>query len=293
MLVKRWHRPSAAVATGLATIAVLAACSSGADARSGTASAVPSVSATFVSLPPQAAHIHGLAINGTRTLLATHGGMWQLDGSAISRIGDTDVDFMGFTVATPGHFYSSGHPNSGDQFAQPVGLIESKDNGVTWEYLSRGGESDFHALSASGSAIYGYDGELRYSSDGKAWQTRNTSVKPFALAVDPTTADTVLATTQQGLRRSVDGGKNFAVAPQAPIVQLLSWTERTALWGVGPEGTVYVSQDAGATWTKRGSVNGPPSAIVGTGTNQLRVATERGVYASIDGGRTFTQIAGM
>ncbi len=290
MLRKKSHRQIAALAGGLTATIALAACGSGGGAQS---EAPSSGTVGVASLPEQAAHIHGMAIDGTRTLLATHGGMWQLEGDVVSKLGTTDVDFMGFTAASSRVFYSSGHPNSATGFQQPVGLIESKDSGMTWNYLSRGGESDFHALTASSSAIYGYDGELQASSDGKTWQTRNTSVEPSALAVAPADPDTVLAATVQGLELSTNGGRNFAPVPQSPSIQLLSWTDAQTVWGIDPGGRTYVSEDAAATWTERGSVGGAPTAFIASGADQVRVATSTGVHESADGGQTFTQIANI
>lgn len=55
---------------------------------------------------------------------------------------------MGFSVAGPDHFYASGHPGQGIDLPNPVGLIESRDGGMTWAPLSRQGDSDFYALTA-------------------------------------------------------------------------------------------------------------------------------------------------
>ncbi len=284
------HRPKALLVVAVAATAVLSACSSNPTGGPTTGGANTS---TVATLPRDAGHIHGLAIDGTATLLATHSGMWRIDRGAVSRVGTTNVDFMGFTVAGSGQFYSSGHPNSAGSFQQPVGLIESTDGGVTWEYLSRGGESDFHALAASPHVIYGYDGALQRSSDGKIWQQQNTDVRLLALAVDPAKRDTVLATTATGLQRSTNGGTSFAAVPGAPTLALLSWSDPTALWGIDPNGAVYFSSGTTGIWHKRGSADGAASAIAGLGTDQLRVATETGVYGSTDGGRTFTSLASL
>ncbi len=53
----------------------------------------------------------------------------------------------------PDHFYASGHPGPGVELPAPVGLIESRDGGATWDPLSRQGESDFHALTASDAGV--------------------------------------------------------------------------------------------------------------------------------------------
>lgn len=43
------------------------------------------------------------------------------------------------------------------------------DAGRTWTVLSRGGESNFHALAVSSAGVMGFDGALRVTADGKSW----------------------------------------------------------------------------------------------------------------------------
>jgi len=88
------------------------------------------------------------------------------------------VDLMGLTV-TEGRYLASGHPSLGTDLPEPVGLIESTDAGKTWEVLSRGGESDFHALAAGSERIIAFDGQLRTGTDGR---TRKTLEIPSAPA---------------------------------------------------------------------------------------------------------------
>jgi photosystem II stability/assembly factor-like uncharacterized protein len=57
-----------------------------------------------------------------------------------------------------------------------------------------------------------------------------------------------VATTEQGLMRSDDGGRSFTAVPGAPLMQLVSWAENGSLVGVGPEGTVYASTGDGQPW---------------------------------------------
>ncbi len=84
--------------------------------------------------------------------LATHDGLFHYDDSGPVRVGPV-IDLMGFTVVGPDHFYASGHPGPGVELPAPVGLIESRDGGATWDPLSRQGESDFHALTASDAGV--------------------------------------------------------------------------------------------------------------------------------------------
>lgn len=76
---------------------------------------------------------------------------------------------MGFTAAGADHFYASGHPGPSDDLPNPVGLIESTDAGETWQPLSPTGESDFHTLGAAGNQVYGFNGQLIGTDDGRNW----------------------------------------------------------------------------------------------------------------------------
>ncbi|MGH3930691.1 MAG: hypothetical protein ACRDTF_12015, partial [Pseudonocardiaceae bacterium] len=57
---------------------------------------------------------------------------------------------------------------------------------------------------------------------------------------------------------------------------------------VGPTGIVGTSSEHGATWARLGTGEGVPAALATNGPGEVYVATDRGIYASTDGGRTFT-----
>lgn len=50
-----------------------------------------------------------------------------------------------------------------------MGLIESTDGGHTWTPLSRAGLSDFHVLESNAHLTVGFDGLLRWTTDGIHW----------------------------------------------------------------------------------------------------------------------------
>lgn len=115
---------------------------------------------------------------------------------------------MGFTVRGPDHYLASGHPAGDTDQPDPVGLIETRDGGRTWEALSLAGESDFHALASAGDLVVGFGGTLRSTRDGVAWTDLDPEVEAFGLAVSDD-GSTVVATTQDGPVRSTDGGAGF------------------------------------------------------------------------------------
>ncbi|MCW2580581.1 MAG: hypothetical protein JWR82_2182 [Blastococcus sp.] len=242
------------------------------------------------------AHVHAVAVDpGDGTLLlATHEGLITVgDDGRPAAVGPV-IDLMGFTVAGPDHYVASGHPGLRTDLPNPVGLIESTDGGETWAPLSRAGESDFHALTAlPGGGALGYDGTLRRSADGHAWEQLAIPAEPHTLAAAPD--GQVLATTGTGLLRSPDAGTTWAPVPGAPLLQTVAWTDDgTAAAGITPDGAVWTSTDAAASWQQRGQLDTAPSAVAATGTDGggLRVlaVTAHSLLESTDGGATFTTL---
>ena len=277
-------RATAVLAAGAGLILALSACSP----SSVSAGSAPSGS-TGGPLPD--AHVHGLSVSESgQVLLATHDGLFDVTKQPVTKIGATN-DLMGFSGGTDhGVLYASGHPGEGSDLANPLGLIRSTDAGKTWEKLSRQGESDFHALTATKSGIVGFDGALRTSPDGKTWNTAAADFVPAALAGNPT-SDTVLATTPQGIRRSTDGGSTWATVNSGPVVQFAAFASPAEAVGVEPDGTVHVSADAGATWTRKGKIQDTVqavAAVTGPEANPtIWAATASGLVVSTDAGVTF------
>ncbi|WP_235522342.1 F510_1955 family glycosylhydrolase [Cellulomonas sp. Root137] len=237
-------------------------------------------------------HVHGIAFNPAddKVYLATHDGLFRYDDTGPARVGPV-IDLMGFTAAGPDHFYSSGHPGAGVDMANPVGLIESTDAGETWSTLSREGQTDFHSLTASEVGVAGFDGAAVLSTpDGQAWTTLEPPVATFALAASPD-GTTLLVTSQSGPARSTDGGDTWDVVPEAPLLQLAYFSDDQTVVGVAPDGIVFLSTDAGATWDQRGTVEQAPQALAAraqrNGQLEILVVIEGALLRSVDNGFTF------
>jgi len=278
-------RAGVLAASGIAVLVVLAgiviiATRSGDDPRpAGTATA-------------KAAHVHGLGIDPQDGALyaGTHYGLFRLaEGVAATRVADRVQDFMGFTVVGSSHYLASGHPGEGQGGPSSLGLIESTDGGRTWQSLSLAGRADFHALEARHGRVYGLNsltGEFLVSQDRQTWDTRST-IPMVDFAVSPDDPDVLLATTEQGLARSDDGGRTFQPVPSAPLLQLVSWAEDGTIVGAAPDGTLHASTDDGRTWQRRGSLGAAPHALIATSGSEVFAAVDGAILASADGGRTF------
>ena len=272
-----------------AAVLLLAACGSGAAAGTGAA---PVASTQTGGLPGE--HVHGVARDpgDGSVYLATHQGLFRYSEGTSVRVGPV-VDFMGFSVAGPGHFYASGHPGDGVDLPAPVGLMESQDAGKTWSVRSRGGESDFHALTSSSKGVLGYDGALRASTDGKTWTQPTIAAEPSSLAAAPD-GSRILATTASGVLLSQDQGTTWAPLPAAPQLLLAAWADKTTAMGVTNTGHLAVTTDAGATWTtgtaRVDSAQAMSAARASGGTLEVIVVTDSEIERSVDSGGSFSAL---
>ena len=240
-------------------------------------------------------HIHGLGVDPAtdELLVATHYGLFDLADESPQQISPTK-DFMGFAVAGPDHYYASGHPGQGSEKPDPMGLIESTDGGETWQEISLQGDSDFHAMAVSSEGIIGFDAmdaALRFTPDGEDWTEVETQMQPAHLSAAPE-GPVVLATTEQGVQRSTDGGLTWELAEEGPVLLVTAFIDTDTAVGITPEGQVHLSDDAGSTWEETGGTTGQPVAAAGEdsdGEVRLWVATQDGVELSEDGGSTFSR----
>lgn len=238
------------------------------------------------------AHVHGLDVDpaGGTLIAGSHYGLFRLPANGqASRVAGRVQDFMGLTVVGPRHYLASGHPGEGQAGPSSLGLIESTDGGQSWQPVSLSGEADFHALEARHGQVYGYNsltGSFMVSHDKHDWDTR--AQLPMAdFAVSPDDPDIVLATTEQGLARSDDGGHTFQLAGGALTLLLVSWADDGTIIGAQPDGVIQASTDGGRTWQQRGTLEGPPEALDALSGGEVFAATHGSVLASTDGGRSF------
>lgn len=292
-------RPALIALTGALAV-LLTACSSPVSSPLPSPAATSTATTTATTTAEESAvasgypsgHIHGMSVDPVthRILLATHDGLFDVSRSPAEQIGPT-IDLMGFTTATDGTLYASGHPGPDADLPDPVGLITSADQGRTWLPVSRQGESDFHALAVTADGLIGYEGRIVTSGDGHRWAVTADDVPAYNLAGAPD--GTVLATTEDGLYRSVDSGVTWTIVPGAPMLIFSTFAGATAV-AVTPDGTVHTSPDAGLTWEQQGSVDGEPAAIAAAqmsdDSHKIWVATADGIRVSSDNGRTFTNL---
>ena len=247
---------------------------------------------------PGPVHVHGLGVNPADKALfiATHTGLYRsaVGTSRSVRVGDSRQDTMGFTVVGKNRFLGSGHPDLREDLPPLLGLIESTDDGRSWESISLLGESDFHVLRSAGERVYGYDASndrLLVSEDaGRTWEEVERPAPLVDLAADPTDGRHVVAAgasdLSQGLYESRDGGESWErIGDQ---VGYLAWPASDRLFLVDGGGEVYLSSNGGTRFEHRGSIGGQPAAFLGQSADELFVALHDGtIKASTDGGATW------
>ena len=236
-------------------------------------------------------HVHGLGVDPKDDALyiATHSGLWRAPAgeAKASRVGDAQHDLMGFTVAGPGRFLASGHPDARSDLPPLLGLQTSSDGGESWESISLLGEADLHVLRAAGRRIYGVDastGRFLTSDDGgRSWDERSPPGPVFDLALDPNDPNRLVAATEQGLFGSTDTGRRWRPINSA-TTGLLAWPQADALYLVDGQGAVSRSKDGGRAFDAAGTLPAAPEAFTAAG-DQLLAAVHGGeVLVSGDGG---------
>ncbi|MBK8734293.1 MAG: hypothetical protein IPL93_16100 [Actinomycetales bacterium] len=251
--------------------------------------------ASAANQPPVAiTHIHAVARDPKTgdLLLATHEGLFRHANGDLLQNGPV-IDLMGFTVAPDGTYYASGHPGAGVDLPQPVGLITSTDSGRTWRVSSRGGESDFHALTSSPTSVVGFDGTLRSTTDGETWSTRTIPAAPRTLAASPQTG-ALLATTETGLLHSTDDGGSWKGLTPPATALLAAWADEQTIVIATANGQIATSNDTGATWTLQPKRIGAPQALFaqrGTdGQIETILVADGAVLRTVDGGATVEKL---
>ena len=238
-------------------------------------------------------HVHALAVDPAddSVIIASHSGLFRAARGAESatRIGEERRDVMGFTVVGPRRYAGSGHPDFRTGGPPLVGFIRSDDAGRTWRTVSLEGEADLHALEVRGQRVWGYDAtnqHLRVSRDGgRTW--RSATVPPLLdIAVDPEDSEVIIASAEDRLLRSTDGGRRFRTLVGDVPPSHLVWS-RGELLAFGLDGRVRAIE--GRTARPIGTLHAPPAAATVDGTTVLVSLDDGTVLQSRNGGRAWTR----
>jgi photosystem II stability/assembly factor-like uncharacterized protein len=141
-----------------------------------------------------------------------------------------------------------------------------------------------------------YGGLFRSRDLGKTWLNADAGLflnAALAVAVDPGDPSHLLMGTDTGLLRSRNGGRSWALEGQGQIIGAVFALEfspdsRSAL-GAAPSG-VFRFEDGQWTNAAAAQAAAPARAIVGDGARRIYLLGQRELFASDDGGRSFTPV---
>ncbi|WML43203.1 F510_1955 family glycosylhydrolase [Neobacillus sp. PS3-40] len=263
-------------------------------------------------------HGVGVASDGT-TYVATHEGLFSTKdvGNSWNKVSSSSDDLMGFNLRSDGTMMTSGHPGKNSEYPNPIGVLISKDKGMSWKKVEYVGKIDFHVLTSyhhDPTIIYGlnqmgtgqYGAGIYKSTDGgKKWSKVEPKglpgdlMKVYSLLVLPENKNTLLAGTEMGVMISKDAGANWEMFDNTRLITAMT---------VMPNGKdiigysmsdmvsgVMITQDAGQSWTSIGLDLGKDAAssisVNQKDEKQIAVSSfSTSLYETKDGGQKWDQI---
>ena len=287
----------------LVILAALAAAGCGADddaAQQGRSSKL----VDFTKKPP---YVNALEIDPSDNsfLLTTNRGFYRIpeEGGEAQRMKSKVVDeegtspvgtFLEVDVLGPGEIVASGHPDDPKALPPYLGFMRSDDGGRTFEVVSRLGEADLHQIRRIHDRLYAFDAVLGAilisEDDGRTWTERFTPRQLILdFVVDPEDPDHLIASTEEQIYRSEDGGEKWRPSAQGSAPRL-DWPAPGALMRADKDGLFQVSSDGGQTWERRGRIEGEPYKLRAVEAERAFVALSDGtILETTDGGRTFEE----
>ncbi len=256
----------------------------------------------FSKKPP---FVNGLSVEpGTKDfLLTTNRGFWRIspDGKRVEQIKGTITaggksspvgTFLEVEASGPGRFVGSGHPDQEGALPSFLGLIASDDAGRTWRVISRLGDADLHKIVLRHDRLYAFDAVLSamlISRDGgKSFDEQFT---PRGLIidfdVDPSKTERIVASTEEELFRTEDGGRSWRPLQAGKGIRL-AWPAPDRLYRAEKDGAVKVSADGGTSWKDAGRVPGEPYKLDAVSAQEVFLALSDGtIMHTTDGSQSW------
>jgi hypothetical protein len=169
-------------------------------------------------------HIHSVETDGQNVFAASHHGLYVLKENEWTLQGEK-FDAMGFEIDN-GSFYTSGHPGNDQALPDPVGILISQDQGLTWSSLSLEGEVDFHLLEVRKENAIGvaanYGLILKSSDGGISWENAEfPAASDFA--INPGLPEEILVVDGKNSFLSNDYAKSFTPVELLKDVSKIDW----------------------------------------------------------------------
>lgn len=252
----------------------------------------------------------GYPSNDNGLYVASNNGLKMLKDSTWYDTTTNNHEYIGFQAIKDG-FITSGTPQKGTGFKNPLGIVKSADKGKSLEKLAYYGKSEFYFMAAgySGDAIYVIseqpDGQLsqgvNYSKDnGRTW--KKSSFKNFAadsfgmMAVHPQNGDIMAMATRSGVYYSTDNGNTMKLITNPFMVTALTFNGDSLLFSSVENNAILLK-----TWNASSGeqtnitipfldYNNPITYLSANpkNPNQIAFSTYKNdLYESVDGGKTW------
>lgn len=199
----------------------------------------------------------------------------------------------------PNALIASGHSRGGT-LPQNVGLVNSTDDGQTWNEVSGIGEIDYHDIEVGDGLVVALrtddPNSVQVSKDGgKTFEGRAAPAAAAALdiALNPQNPKHWAVGTESGTFISTNEGSSWRQRDTTPKAKL-AWEGPGKLWSAGLDGKIRLSTDDGKSWNEvGGSAGAGPKDFIAADGTLYAYLTGGKVRSSSDGGKTWSDLTAV
>ncbi len=256
--------------------------------------------------------INGLGYPGNddRLYIATNNGLKLYRNKTWFEASANNHHYQSFQAVQAG-FLASGHPEKGSGLKDPLGLIESMDQGKSLKKLAFYGQNTFHFLSGSffGQGIYvinendggKLDQGVYYSKDnGSSWikskLTDFTADSLGMIGVYPKNGNVIAMATRTGIFYSEDYGNTMKPITAPDMITALTFTNNDILFSSVKDKKIFLKKIDPKTRELNDIVfpfldyDNPVTYLAADPKNEKRIAFstyKNDLYESADGGKSW------
>lgn len=260
-------------------------------------------------------HIRGIGYPGNDNALyvAAHDGLKLFKQSKWFETTSNLNDYIGFQATDTG-FLASGHPEKGSKLKDPLGLVESTDQGKSLKKLAFYGKNNFHYMASSffSKGIYvineepagKWDPGVYYSLDnGKKWS--KSKFDQFdanslgMIAVHPKDGKTMAMATRTGIYYSENNGDTMKLVSEPFMVTALTFSGDEIVYSSVENKQILLKKTNPKTGVQSPMAipfldyDNPVTylAVDAKNSNRLAFSTYKNdVYESTDGGKSWVNL---